>query len=326
MIPVRIMEHLPRRLQFPLQILSQSGEGEVQEIRMRLGSPLHLLTARGEGFLGSDGFLTGRGKQAVIIEDKDLEQFLLSVSGGSFYTLEEDMRWGFTTLAGGHRVGFAGQALMENGYLKRFRQISSVNIRVARQYQGCSRKILPYLLCPTEKTILSTLVVSPPGAGKTTVLRDLILQCSSGVEELGLAGVKVGVVDERSEIAACYQGKPQLDVGPRTDILDACPKYRGLLLLLRAMSPGVLACDELGQEEDARAIRETARAGAVMLTTLHGSALADLKKRPLLEEIMGQNFFQRLVFLSSRRGPATLEGITDGEGQTIFQKEEGEVR
>ena len=128
--------------------------------------------------------------------------------------------------------------------------------------------------------VYHTLVISPPQAGKTTLLRDLARLISEGAGILGQAGKKVGIVDERSEIAGCFQGVPQLDIGTRTDVLDACPKAEGIMLMLRSLSPQVIVTDELGRAEDVQAIAEAVSAGVSVITSVHGSSLEEICQRP----------------------------------------------
>ncbi|MGE5577000.1 MAG: stage III sporulation protein AA, partial [Syntrophothermus sp.] len=159
--------------------------------------------------------------------------------------------------------------------------------------------------------ILSTLIISPPQCGKTTLLRDLARQISDGAPAIGLIGRKVGIVDERSEIAGCYHGVPQNDVGLRTDVLDTCPKAEGIMLLLRSMSPEVVVTDEIGGEEDVEAVEEACHAGVAVIATAHGHDLAELLRRPGTGRLIREGHFQRAVVLSRREGPGTLEVIVE---------------
>jgi stage III sporulation protein AA len=197
----------------------------------------------------------------------------------------------------------------EGGRIRTLKPVASLNIRIAREVPGAADALLPQLV--RGGRFLSTLLISPPQAGKTTMLRDLVRQLSTGVPRLRLPGLKVGLVDERSEVAGCYLGVPQRDVGPRTDVLDGCPKAEGLMLLIRSLSPQVVAADEVGRPEDAQALMEALHAGVAVLATAHGSCLADVRRRPAMAELLRAGAFERAVLLGRSRGPGTVEAVTD---------------
>ena len=203
----------------------------------------------------------------------------------SIYSVEDELRNGYITIRGGHRIGIAGKALMDNKGVRTLKNFSGLNIRISREKLGIASKILPYIL-NSKGEFLNTLLVSPPQCGKTTLLRDIIRMISRGVPYMNFRGLKVGVVDERSELGACFQGIPQNDLGPRTDILDCCPKAEGMIMLIRSMSPQVIATDEIGKVEDSIAIEEAMMAGIKLITTVHGRSL---------ENILNKNIVGKLV-------------------------------
>ncbi|MGB9793224.1 MAG: stage III sporulation protein AA, partial [Thermacetogeniaceae bacterium] len=205
----------------------------IEEIRIRRGRPLAVRCQHEEWFLSKKGELLSTPESAYSVTSDDLVKTLQLVCQGSLYAYEEELRQGFITLPGGHRVGIAGKAILDGGILKTLCEISSLNIRIARAVPGAAQKLLPFILDFREKRPYHTLIVSPPGAGKTTILRDLVRSLSYGLPSLNLPGLSVGVVDERSELAACFQGIPQHDLGPRVDVLDCCPKALGMIMLLR---------------------------------------------------------------------------------------------
>lgn len=291
---------------------------EMEEIRMRQGRSLLLRIGTNEFGLTAEGKLTNQLEEGLVIKAEDLHRTLQIISQSSIYALEEELRSGFLTLPGGHRVGLVGQAVVEKTRIKTLKYISGLNFRIGRQILGAANKLIPYLLDRRHERIYHTLLVSAPQAGKTTLLRDIIRQLSDGIPELGFPGINVGLVDERSEIAGCYAGIPQKDIGMRTDVLDRCPKAEGMLMLLRSMSPRVVAADEIGRQEDADAIEDLLSAGVTVISTVHGSSLADLEQRPVLRNLMAEKIFERIVLLGRSRGVGTIEAVLNGRNSQIL--------
>ena len=189
---------------------------------------------------------------------------------------------------------------MKDGKITNINYISSLNFRIARQVLGASNKIIKYIINEKENSIYSTLIVSPPGAGKTTILRDLIRKLSNGIEQIGYKGINVGVVDERGEIAAMYKGIPQNDVGIRTDILDNVSKSVGLSMLIRSMAPKVLVADEIGNKDEIKPIMYAVCSGVKGIFTAHGATIEDVKLNPTLNELTENGAFERIIFLSQK--------------------------
>lgn len=271
------------------------GGERPEEIRMRIGQPLLLYTGSRELFW-NDGqqCLSEDITGAYKAKERDFEDMLAYMSNYSLYAFEEEIRGGFLTIQGGHRIGLAGKTVCEQGIVKTMRQISFLNIRIACEHKGCADDVLPYIR--NGVSVYNTLFISPPGIGKTTLLRDCIRQLSTGTK--GFPGHKVGVVDERSEIAACYLGRPQNDLGPRTDVMDCCPKSEGMLLLLRSMSPEIIGVDELGGQADYEAVEAALHCGCHILGTMHGERIEEMKEKPYLRKWLEKVFFERYVFLS----------------------------
>lgn len=290
----------------PVEVLLQ-----LEEIRLRQGKPLIL------GLNGSDTFVSPSGKPikaqelGVIVTDRDLCKSVQLISGSSIYAFEEEIKNGFITIRGGHRVGITGKVVVDRGRVRTIKYISGINIRVAREIPGVADKVMPYLIDPVSKEFCHTLIISPPRCGKTTLARDIIRQLSNGITTLGFHGCAVGVVDERSEIAGCFNGLPQKDVGIRSDVLDGCPKAEGMMMLIRAMAPQVIATDEIGRQEDADALEEALNAGIKVLTTAHGASPEEIMQRPVLNEIMKKGIFQRMIVLGRSNGVGTVEKIVD---------------
>lgn len=260
------------------------------ELRVRVGKPVQVIEPKHDVVL------------SVVATQEDLQHLVSAFSGSSLYAFEEELKQGFITLPGGHRVGFSGKALLDNaGMVRGLKYISSVCLRVARSVPGCADRLMTHIL-DSGGNPYNTLLISPPQAGKTTLLRDIARQ-------LSCRGKRVCVIDERSEIAGCFQGQPQLDVGPRTDVLDGCPKAQGMLMALRSLSPEVLVTDEIGRVEDALAIEEALNSGVRVVATAHGCSYEDVAMRPGLSRLIDMGLFQRIAVLSIRQGPGTIEYI-----------------
>ena len=283
--PVKIAELLKERL------LNE----HIYEVRIKVGNPILVYSKYGENIIN---YCPTR---------EELKNMMQKISNYSLYAYEEDIRQGFITIKGGHRIGIAGECVMENGKVKTIRNISSVNVRIANEVIGCSDKMLQYVI--SNNRVYNTIIISPPKCGKTTILRDLTRNISNGVPLLGLYGKKVAVIDERSEIGACHFGIPQNDLGVRTDILDNCLKREGMIMAIRSLSPEVLICDEIGTKGDIEALMMAFNSGVNIITTIHGFAVEDLYKRLVFKELLDNEILERAVVLSSRRGVGTLENV-----------------
>ncbi len=234
---------------------------------------------------------------------------LQKISSYSIYAFEDEIKQGYITIKGGHRVGICGTVVTEDNKVKTIKNIVSINIRVAKEIINCSKTIIPYIL--QEGEILNTIIISPPKCGKTTILRDICRIVSNGNYTLNLKGKNVSVIDERSEIAACFKGIPQMNIGERTDVLDSCPKSEGIIMAIRSMSPEVVICDEIGTYKDMDSIIAALNSGVKLITTIHGFDIDDLYKRPVFREVMENNVFERAIVLSNRKGVGTIEYVYD---------------
>lgn len=266
----------------------------VSEIRLRTNQPAIVMEGIKEYFLSDSGAYTERMEQAWHPDRQALQEIVNHLCQYSLYAYEDELRQGYITIEGGHRVGIVGQAVQgDAGSIRTIKHISAVNIRIAHQILGAATPVLPYIY--RKGCMCNTLIVSPPGCGKTTLLRDLVRQISSG-NSYGPART-VGVVDERSEIAGCYMGQPQNDLGPRSDVLDACPKALGMMMLMRSMSPAVLAVDELGSSEEIRAVRTAASCGVSLVATIHGMDRQDVLGKPGMGELLSEGIFTCMLML-----------------------------
>lgn len=288
-----------------------------QEVRLRASRPLMVVGTAGDAFLAPDGLPARDPAAAYQVTGDDLGRTLELMSGSSLYAWEEEFRQGFITLPGGHRVGLCGRVVLRASHVHTIKDVSSLNVRVAREVPGAAEAVLPWIL-GEGRLPANTLVYSPPGAGKTTLLRELVRQISRGRPDLRCPGLRVGVVDERSEIAGTWQGRPTRDLGPRADVLDGCPKASGMAILVRAMGPQVLVTDEIGRPEDAEAIAEALRCGVRVLASAHAGSVDELLSRPALMGLIGTGAFERLVRLGTSLGTGTVEEVRDGAGRVLF--------
>ena len=277
---------------------------KLQEVRLRIRKPLIVIADNIEFVLHKT------------MEKEDLMEILEYVSNYSLHAFENELKQGFITIEGGHRVGVTGQVLIENGEVKNIKHISSMNIRISHEILNCADVILPYIT--RNKQICNTLIISPPRCGKTTLLRDLVRQVSDGNRLV--KGCTVGVVDERSELGGCYLGVPQNQLGIRTDVLDNCPKSKGMLMLIRSMSPQVIAVDELGSTEDIHALEYAMHCGCIMIATVHATSMDEIRSKPLFEQMVKEHRFERYVVLGNKRRIGEINGIYDERGSLLFEE------
>ncbi|MBQ8085503.1 MAG: stage III sporulation protein AA [Lachnospiraceae bacterium] len=292
---------------------------KLQEIRLRVNEPFIILLGGEESFVSEKGTLVGQAEEAYKVKQRDIKETLEYISSFSLYAYEDEIKQGFITVAGGHRVGLAGKVILEQGKVRSVKHISFINIRMSHEKKGCARMIMPYIY--DGKNIHHTLIISPPGCGKTTLLRDVVRLISDGDEKH--PGVNVGVIDERSEIGASYMGVPQNDVGIRTDVLDCCPKAYGMLMMIRSMSPAVIACDEIGKREDIDALAYVMNCGCKMIATVHGDSIEDIKNKPVLRKLIEEKLFRRFVLLAGDGSPGRIDKIFDERGSVLYQGEDG---
>ena len=289
-----------------------------QEIRLRVDAPFLVVYDGKEYFLDSAGRFTCEVDRAFVVSQREIRETLEYISNYSMYAFDEELRQGYITVQGGHRVGVAGKMIWEKHEAKSMKHISFLNIRLAHEVQGCADVILPYLV--RGQGIYHTLLISPPRCGKTTLLRDVIRQLSNG--DASRLGMTVGVVDERSELGACYLGVPQNDVGCRTDILDGCPKVEGMMLLVRSMAPQVIAVDEVGSGEDVKAMEYVMNCGICLLATAHGTSIDDIRNKPVFGRLVREKVFGRYVLLQAGT-VGRVQAVFDERGSNLFSDNHG---
>ena len=269
------------------------GDG-VTQVRLRIGRPVQVCTYRGGEELSDEP-----------LERATLEGILAALMEYSVYARQEELNRGFFTLDDGSRVGVCGR-MVGDGTRFRMDGIGSVCLRVARPVAGCASGLLAHI-APPGGVLRSTLLLSPPGLGKTTMLRDIARQLSDG-------GLCVAVADERHELAACHMGVPTLDVGLRTDVMDGCPRDRAIAQMLRAMAPQVVVADEIGGAEDALALADAARCGAAIMASAHAASLGEAQSRPNLRSVLEAG----VVTLVALLGPVP------GMVREVWRREDGE--
>jgi stage III sporulation protein AA len=294
-----VLEVLPEHIANIIKGFKQ--QDKIQEIRMKVNKPLILQ-------VGNDEIITG---YTVLMQD--IKEVLKHISNYSIYAFEEEIKQGYLTISGGHRVGICGSCIIENNKVKTIKSLGSLNIRVCHEIIGCSNKVMPYIV--NNNQVFNTVIISPPRCGKTTLVRDIARNLSEGLENRGFKGKKVCIIDERSEISSSYNGIPQMNLGIRTDVLDNCPKAEGIMMAIRSMAPDVIVCDEIGTYKDMDSILMALNSGVKLITTIHGFGVEDLYNRPVFKEIMDNHIFKKAIILSSANGVGTIEYIYDFEKQ-----------
>lgn len=267
-----------------LDLLSYDIKCKATEIRLRVNRPIELILPSKKIYVSFDKTVDGAEKSPLILTRSDLTDIFRCICDYSVYSYSSEIKNGFITVRGGHRAGMCGTAVFEDNSLSYIKDISSINIRVARQIYGCADKIIE--LIRNGKGGL--LIAGKPLSGKTTVLRDLARQLSYMY--------KTSVIDERGELAGTYMGESQNDMG-LCDVYNGYMKYEGIMHALRSMSPEYIVCDEIGGERDAKAIANASHAGVYMAATAHAENMNDLIFRSDTAQILLSHTFKYIVFI-----------------------------
>lgn len=286
---IKVIEHITEILPLNIKYAIENFERnlDITEIRLRIGTNLRLRLGKVEKELD------------VNITKEDLLSILNNVSHNSIYSVQKDINSGFLTIKGGNRIGIAGEVVILDNKIKSVKDISSMNIRVSKEFVGVAKILMEYIL--GNGCIKNTLIVSPPGAGKTTMLRDIVRSLSD-------YGYNVSLIDERGEIAAMYEGRPSLNVGARTDVISFLDKANGMNWALRSLAPDVICTDEIGSVEDVEAIKKLCKCGVSFISTMHGSSIEDIKKSTL-REIIDEGYLDNVIILSNKNGIGSIDKI-----------------
>ncbi|MBQ1818401.1 MAG: stage III sporulation protein AA [Clostridia bacterium] len=275
----KLLSFLPERI--ARAAASAAGGAAVEELRLRTARPPQLVFANGDALA-----------EGVVFTPDDAKELLERLCRHSVYSHGEELANGFITVDGGSRVGVCGRPVTEGGRVVRLTEITGFNMRVSYEAVGCAEAVMGLL---TEGgSPVSTLIAAPPSGGKTTLLRDAARCFSYGV---GARPVKVAVADERGELAGSIDGAPSFDLGPRTDVMELCPKAAAIPMLIRSMSPDLVITDEVGGGADAEALSEAARCGVRVIASAHASSGEELLARKDLKPILNCGAFTRVLLL-----------------------------
>lgn len=279
----------------------------IQEIRIRLDKPIELIFDRHTEWMTD-----------IRPSRKDTIYIMNQLSEFSLYRMEDELREGYITIEGGHRVGLAGKVNTLGGEVKAIQHITFMNIRVAKEKIGVALPFMPFIYNGYQYD--NTLLVGAPQTGKTTIIRDMARMISD--HRGNTSGKKVGIVDERSEISGSIKGIPQHTLGLRADVMDACPKAEGMMMMIRSMSPEVLIVDEIGNEKDVAALMEAINAGVTIICSIHAQTLDDLKKRPSIRPLFMNSVFKRIILLERGNEPGKVGAIYNEFNENIYKKYE----
>ena len=297
-----LLQNLSFNLRNILEKVDEPLLDSLEEIRLRRNKPLFISSFEGDGYWSKHGEMTSEQKYAYHVQKKDIDDTLELMSQSSIYAFVEEIKKGFLTIKGGNRVGLCGRVVLKDGEVINITDISAINIRLAKQVIGAADPLMKEIF---NHGIKNTLIISPPKCGKTTLLRDIARQLGNHIN--------VGIVDERGELAACFHGEPQLDVGQKTDVLDLCPKHIGMLMLLRSMAPQVIITDEIATEKDMEAMIQAVNSGVGIIASAHGSNIEEVQRKMPIDV----GLFERIIILSRKKGAGTIEKIVRSEEHVV---------
>ena len=269
---------LPRRL---LTECSDIPSSEAEEFRLRAGRRATLLIGGTETPISS-----------VPVDTGDIEYVIERATNASVHTAQSSIAKGFINCSGGIRIGLCGTGIIDKDKVTGMRGISSLAIRIPHEIRGCGQAAIDKV---KADTVGSVLILSPPGYGKTTFLRECIRQLSD-------SGKRVSVADERGELAAVHRGVPQFDLGKASDIMSDVPKAQAVMMLLRAMNPQIIAMDEISSPEDVEAAETASGCGVRLIATAHAADKSELYRRPVYKRLLELGVFKNTVVIENRCG------------------------
>lgn len=275
-------------------------KNNIQEICIRINSSIIIFTQNKSYFVGKNGEITPEDPKSLLISQNDILETMKILCNFSIYSYQNQIKEGFITLKGGHRVGISGTAVINNNEIINISDISSINFRISREVLGCSDRIFDKF----GLNIGGTLIIGPPSSGKTTILRDMARRLSTSFEADKL--IKVSIIDERREIAASYQGIPQRDIG-FSDVLSGFPKAEGIIRAIRTLSPKIIICDEIGGVEDAEAIKKSLNSGVGIIASIHAKSTDEMANSFRIKNILSSGAIKRAVLLDSN--PGKIKGM-----------------
>ncbi len=300
-------------------LLSQSDDilDTVYEIRIRINCPILLKSSIGDYFISYGKSSKSYTDDFYKISKSDISSTIASLTSNSIHAYEKEIEKAFLTIEGGHRVGLSGDCLYEKNQFKGFKNISSLNIRIARDFVNCSNKIIKYIV-KDSNSIYNTLIAGIPLSGKTTCLRDLTRNLSDGLNNPQFKACDISVIDERGEIAAIHNGVPQFYLGSRTDILSYCMKKEGFSISIRSLAPKIIISDELGSVDDFDIIQYALKSGVSIISTAHASCVEDLFKNIYIKNILSSGFIERVIVLNDKT-PVSIKQVYDNiSGRSIY--------
>ena len=276
---------LPNEIKKSIEMLE--NKEKITEIRLRVGKNVRVYYGKLEKEL------------YTLVSKQDLVKILSNISSNSIYSVQNDINKGFVTIEGGNRIGIAGEIVVVDEKIKNIKEISSMNIRVSKEFIGSSDSVMDKIV--QDGIVRNTIIISPPGLGKTTLLRDI-------VRNLSEIGYNVSLIDERGEIAAMYNGKASLNIGDRTDVISFVDKAFGMQMAVRSLAPDVVCTDEIGNEQDVEAVKYLCKSGVAFVTTMHGKCLEDITRGPM-KKIIDEGYLETLIVLSKKCGIGSIERI-----------------
>lgn len=282
--------------------LNKTPIDKITEIRLRLNKKIIISIGAKSYYLSANG-LTGSFEKALEASKNLIDEIFKRACENSVYAFSNQIKNGYITIFGGIRIGLTGEGVYEKGNIKTLKNINGLAIRIPHEIKGCSLPILPYIF---KNKFLNTLIVAPPGAGKTTLIRDVIYQIS-------LKGYCYNILlaDERFEIANCFNGEATLDVGEFCDVLSGVTKHYAFENGIRALKPDIIVTDEISSLKDYESIFYASSCGVSILASVHAESIEDLKQKKDFEILLRNKVFSRFIILSQKDGPGKIEAIYD---------------